>query len=263
MPFLQKLKTVTDPMVQSEEAGKPRLPHAVLDEPSRILKARKIVALLGADVFHRARSLLEVGCGSGVISATLARLGSSGLQVHAVDVADNRLLHEGYHFRQVDATRLPFDAATFDIVITNHVIEHVGDEAAQLDHLEEIARVLTPDGVAYLAVPNKWRLVEPHYRLPLLSWLPQRLSDRYVRATGRGSYYDCRPLSQREAGLLFSRAGFVAEDMTVAAIRSTLEIEYPRSGVLGAVRTHTPDILLRLCTPLISTMIFRLRKSTP
>jgi SAM-dependent methyltransferase len=172
------------------------------------------------------------------------------------------LTHEGYVFRKVEGTALPFDAGMFDIVITNHVIEHVGDVTDQLHHLEEIGRVLAPHGLAYLAVPNKWRLVEPHFRLPLLSWLPQPLCDLYVRVLGRGSYYDCRPLGHGEAMRLFARAGFANEDATVEAIRSTLEIEYPSSKLLGFASKHLPDALLRLCMPVIPTMIFRLRTRT-
>ena len=37
-----------------------------------------------------------------------------------------------------------------------------------MKHLREIRRVLRRDGLAYLAVPNRWALVEPHYRLALL-----------------------------------------------------------------------------------------------
>lgn len=59
--------------------------------------------------------------------------------------------------------------------------------------LSELARVLRPSGIGYLAVPSRWMLVEPHYRLPFLSWMPQRAADAYVRLTGRGEYYDCRP----------------------------------------------------------------------
>ena len=55
---------------------------------------------------------------------------------------------------------LPFDDARFDVVISNHVIEHVGDEAAQHAHLREIRRVMKADGSAYLAVPNRWMLTE-------------------------------------------------------------------------------------------------------
>lgn len=246
-------------MEQPGTETRPRLAHAVLDEPSRILKARKIVALLGEDAFARSRRILEIGCGSGVIAATLAKMGSPGLQVFAVDVNDNRLTEEGYTFHKVEGTTLPFGDAVFDIVITNHVIEHVGGPAAQLHHLQEIARVLSPKGMAYLAVPNKWRLVEPHFRLPLLSWLPQRLGDVYVRLVGRGSHYDCRPLSHAEAVRLFALAGFASEDVTVDAIRFTLHIEFPGSKLFAFIREYVPDALFRLCLPVISTMVFRLR----
>jgi SAM-dependent methyltransferase len=40
--------------------------------------------------------------------------------------------------------------------------------------LDEVWRVLKPGGLAYLACPNRYSLVEPHYRLPFLSWFPVR-----------------------------------------------------------------------------------------
>src|SRR3546814_5478078 len=72
---------------------------------------------------------------------------------------------EGYAFQVVDGTTLPYSNDTFDIVVSNHVIEHVGNADAQRHHLDEIRRVLAPDGVVYFAAPNRWRLVEPHFRL--------------------------------------------------------------------------------------------------
>jgi SAM-dependent methyltransferase len=49
-----------------------------------------------------------------------------------------------------DATRLPFADATADIVIANHILEHIPED---LEALKEIFRVLTPGGVAILQVP--------------------------------------------------------------------------------------------------------------
>lgn len=237
-----------------------RQPHAVLDYSSRVHKAKKIVALVGEEQFREARRLLEIGCGSGVISSSLAHFSEGHAEVHAVDVVDNRMTKDGYQFQLVNGTRLPFDDRSFDIVITNHVIEHVGDEEAQLAHLAEIDRVLVDSGVVYLAVPNKWRLIEPHFRLPLLSWLPQWAADAYVRLSGRGSYYDCVPLSHGQARRYFNRAGFVAEDMTVAALRETLSIEFPRSKWALILDAVVPDWALKAAMAIMPTYIFLLRR---
>lgn len=251
-------------MATENEAYQPpereRLAHAVLDEPSRILKAKKIVELLGQERFLRARRILEIGCGSGVIASTLSKLGNPALEVHAVDVKDNRLVTDGYSFLLVDGTSLPFETGMFDIVISNHVIEHVGEHDAQLHHLSEIYRVLDKPGCAYLAVPNKWRLIEPHYRLPLLSWLPLDVADAYLRATGKADHYDCIPLSARSAEHLFSNAGFQSENLTLDAVYATLKIEFSRS-VLGNVLSRIPRSVASLASPVISTLIYKLEKA--
>lgn len=245
---------------ERKSAARVRFPHAVLDEPSRVLKAKKIIDLLGEEQFGRALSILEIGCGSGVISSTLAKLGSADLEVTAVDVTDNRIVTDGYAFRRVEGTSLPFDDGAFDIVISNHVIEHVGNRADQLHHLEEISRVMKLTGCVYLAVPNKWRLIEPHYRLPLLSWIPAPLADSYVRATSRGSHYDCVPLSMSQAQVLFAEAGFRFNELTVEAVRSTLRIEFPRSSLAQALAAKIPAFLIAFTKPFVSTLIFRLER---
>jgi SAM-dependent methyltransferase len=52
--------------------------------------------------------------------------------------------------RRLDLEALPFPDADFDVVIANHVLEHVVDEARAM---AEIRRVLRPGGWAMLAVP--------------------------------------------------------------------------------------------------------------
>ena len=49
-----------------------------------------------------------------------------------------------------DLTDLPFDAASFDVVICSHVLEHVPDDRKAMS---EIRRVLIPSGTALLMVP--------------------------------------------------------------------------------------------------------------
>jgi ubiquinone/menaquinone biosynthesis C-methylase UbiE len=70
-----------------------------------------------------------------------------------------------------DGRELPFRDSAFDVVFSNSVIEHVGDEASQHRFAAEVARV----GRAYwVQTPNRWFPVEQHLLTPLLHWLPRR-----------------------------------------------------------------------------------------
>ena len=241
------------------EAAKARRSHVVGGEHSRCSKARKVLALLGEAVPPSGGSLLDIGAGSGWMSHFFAEL--AGLSVTAVDVADQREVRDGFVFRVVDGVDLPFDDGSFDLVVSNHVVEHVGDEAAQRRHLAQIARVLKPGGTAYFAVPNRWSLTEPHYRLPFLSWPRGELASRYLRATGRGRWYDCRPLGPLEVRRLVREAGFECQDVGMRGLVELVRIEAPSlAWLLPALR-----LAGRLAGPvpglLSPTQIFLLRRT--
>jgi len=235
-----------------------RASHASLDLVARGRKAAKVRALLAEVVDLQGARVLEVGTGSGAIAASLAEaVGPTG-HVEAVDVVDERVVKDGVRFTQVEGTRVPFEDGSFDVVISNHVIEHVGDRAEQLRHLRELRRVLRPGGWAYLAMPNRWRVVEPHFKLPLLSWLPPGLRSGYVRLAGRGERYDCDPMSRRELWALVAEADLEAHDRTVDAVRVVRRVESPKG--LSRVALAAPASLLALGRPLVPTEIALLRK---
>ncbi len=54
---------------------------------------------------------------------------------------------------RADATELPFPDASFDWIISNHVLEHIENEEKCL---REMSRVLKPDGTAFLTFPVNW-----------------------------------------------------------------------------------------------------------
>lgn len=233
-----------------------RQPHAVLDLPSRRFKGLKIERLL--DLANRPQPIrmLEVGTGSGGIAHYFGTHPQLRCEVDAVDVRDNRLVTEGYRYHQVQDTQLPFADESFDVVLTNHVIEHVGDEQAQRAHLAELRRVLRPDGVGYLAVPNRWMLVEPHYKLAFLSWLPRALRTPYLHAVGRGSAYDCEPLQMKELERLFTDAKLDCRNLCIEALRATFDIERIQSPAARLLRC-IPDRALLPLRRIIPTLIYR------
>lgn len=236
-----------------------RQAHASLDIISRRKKAEKIARLLQIDRFPGPIRLLEIGCGSGVIAHYFAVHPSFHCDVSAVDVLDQRVEKDNYHFEVVQGSQLPFDEASFDVVISNHVIEHVGDGAQQLTHLSEIRRVLKPLGSGYLAVPNRWMLTEPHYQLPFLSWLPTNLRSPYLRISGKGTHYDCRPLSACAFEELARAAGIRTTSLVVPALSDLLNNEI-RSRILRKAMSWVPKALLERSAALSPTLIYLLHK---
>jgi SAM-dependent methyltransferase len=160
---------------------------------------------------------LDLGCGPGAITAYLAKLSSEfvGLDIDeaAIGAARRRFRYANVEFVCHSSARLPFDDGAFDLIVVNHVYEHVrGVERL----FAEIRRLLKPTGLVYLAAAGKYQILEPHYHLPLLSWLPRRAADSYLRLTGRKEKYDVNLLSYRK--LLKLLAPFDVREHTAAVI---------------------------------------------
>ena len=100
-------------------------------------------------------------------------------------------LHDGARFRerypwiayvQGDACALPFPDASFDVVHSNAVIEHVGSRELQAAFVDEALRV---GRRVFLTTPNRWFPVEVHTKLPLVHWLPASLAGRAYDLAGK------------------------------------------------------------------------------
>lgn len=106
----------------------------------------------------RAR-VLDLGCGKG----SFAYSEFPDLAIDALDefkpAKDAFPTH--VHYRQGRAEHLPYADDAFDLVISNFVLEHVGDFPAAID---EIARVLKAGGYFYMSVPNAQSFEDTLYR---------------------------------------------------------------------------------------------------
>lgn len=215
--------------------------HADTDWKIRQEKARRIAALLHDKLGDlSSKDVLDIGTGAGVIASYTATRVRSLL---SVDVVDERIVFD-FEFRLVQSERLPLGDDSVDIVISNHVIEHVDDQMA---HLREIRRVLRPGGVCYLATPNRFAVLEPHFRLPFLSWLPECARDRYVRLARRGEFYDVRPLTYTQLLDLARRAGLTVNDCSSEVARYTLRERLGIGlGIPSALRPLFPSFVVLL-----------------
>ena len=106
--------------------------------------------------------VLEIGFGDGYGTHQLAE---TAAQVTAVDVEPEAVAHaqqrygsETCWFRTYDGTTLPFDDASFDLVVALQVIEHIEDDAG---FAREACRVLKPGGLFICTTPNRAYRVAP------------------------------------------------------------------------------------------------------
>ncbi len=218
------------------------------DPESRRRKAANIVRVLEESGSLVGARVCEVGAGSGHMTAVLIDAVGEAGNVISLDVVDTRKEDPGNDFRLITDSSLPVADHSVDVVVTNHVIEHVGGRHDQLQHLVEIRRILAPGGRCYLSTPNRWAPVENHFRLPLLGWLPPGWRDGYVRAAKRGSVFDVVPLSPKGLDQLCAEAGLRSEDVTGAVVDGVIagSPNAASSKVLGRVPLHRSSRFARM-----------------
>ena len=113
-------------------------------------------------------SVLEIGCGAGLMAVELARRGRrvTGLEVSEVILERARERAAGVEcidLRRVDGIELPFPDASFDFVYSIEVLEHL-HEADGAAHVKEVARVLRPGGRYWFLTPSRWESIAANER---------------------------------------------------------------------------------------------------
>ena len=105
--------------------------------------------LLGFVELDGKQDFREVGCGSGVVSKYFARSYHSDVIGIDIDPAQIKLAGKdiddipNIRFLEADATGLPFEDSSFDIVLSFGVMHHISN---WLDGVKEIKRVLRAKG---------------------------------------------------------------------------------------------------------------------
>lgn len=102
------------------------------------------------------KSVLDVGCGAGLLCEPLARLGGHVTGVDAssenIGVASAHAEGAGLDIRYIAGELSALHLGQFDLVCSLEVIEHVADKPR---FLADLAASLKPDGLLVLSTPNR------------------------------------------------------------------------------------------------------------
>jgi SAM-dependent methyltransferase len=127
---------------------------AIEDHRKYEAKFRRILSEVLNEVLRSRSSgrLLDVGCSVGVLMALAAERGFDvyGIETNprAVEYARERY---GDRVKLCLVEESPFPPGFFDVITTNAVLEHV---PRPVEFLAEIRKLLRPDGIAVVGVPN-------------------------------------------------------------------------------------------------------------
>lgn len=184
----------------------------------RMVEADELRAVFALARIEPGTRVLDVGCGDGMYSIEATRRGGT---VVGVDV-DERTLVAARHragaltvdFASGDAVDLPFDDASFDVVLAVTVLCFVTDAERAV---REMARVLKRGGRLVLADLGPWS-----------AWAVER---RVKAALGSSTWKQARFRGARELRGLLQTAGLTVEDVRGA-------VHYP--PLLAVARRVSP-----------------------
>jgi 2-polyprenyl-3-methyl-5-hydroxy-6-metoxy-1,4-benzoquinol methylase len=114
--------------------------------------------------------ILDFGCGNGYLVKSLLE---SGFKAKGCDLKFKHGKDVDFLTKcglinniNIDPYQLPYDDNTFDIIITNQVMEHVQNYE---ETIVEMRRVLKPGGVCLHMFPSQLKPIESHVYIPFAS----------------------------------------------------------------------------------------------
>ncbi len=202
---------------------------------SREEKAQLICKILSKTVTEQVQNIADLGSGSGLIKNILEQKWSRrilGIEYDRSAIKDSTNVCVG------DVSVMPLKSDSLDLAVCNHLYEHIPNKS---DFILEMSRVLRKNGIIYFTVCNKYKVIEPHYRLPFLSWLSLPAANLYLKITGRGSdYSDIKFYSYQQLQKAFESHGFSVDNQTWEVIQSNLGKVKPLTKYMVKMASRFP-----------------------
>jgi SAM-dependent methyltransferase len=149
------------------------------------------------------RTILDFGCGSGGSAIALCLVDPDircfGTDIDPKEIEVARLRADLYgvadrcHFQHVEpSTALPFEPGRFDLSVCSSVLEYAIPEPIRRFCVQEMLRMVRPEGLLFFSVPNRLYPLEIHTRKLGWNYFPNLLGARTIDS----SFWEVRSLAR-------------------------------------------------------------------
>lgn len=203
-----------------------------------ITRFQSAINLVKPYISIEGKRVLDSGCGTGGLLLAFKRAGvAEGVGVE-LDANISRLatlrtrLIPDIKILNNDIALQALEPASFDTIISYHVIEHVADYE---QYLQSLIRLLKIEGILLIACPNRLWPYEAHSGLPLLNYSPRPVAQFLGNWFAQSRFL---PASLRDKGRtsLLYETDFTYFRLKKLLVRNGLEIleaNHPRHGCLA------------------------------
>jgi SAM-dependent methyltransferase len=227
------------------------------DEDQRNQKAAKVIAVCRdySDKPLDQLVVLDLGASTSIMTEYFARHFKRiiALDIDHVGLKSGQKASTSENILHIcsDGTKSALKDGSVDVIICNQVYEHVEDQHGLA---YEIERLLSPNGFCYFGAGNRFVLIEGHYFLPFLSWMPLWISHLYLKLMGRRVKYDVFLLSLRNLRKLLKN--FEMIDYTGKIIRDPASFAATDVVRTGSLLAKLPNWLFRIIYPILPAWVF-------
>lgn len=255
------MTTTIEPKYDYEKEGtfSERFP-VLYNKDQRYKKAAKVIAVCEDFANKPLNELvaLDLGASTSIMTEFFAQHFKSVIALDVDDVG----LKSGK--KQTDADNIDYVCSdgtyaglidgSVDVIICNQVYEHVEDQPGLA---REIERLLSPDGFCYFGAGNRFVLIEGHYFLPCLSWMPLWASHIYLKLMGRKVKYDVYLLSLRNLKKLLKNFDMI--DYTERLINNPKKFSADDVIEPNSFLARMPRWLFKIVYPVLPAWVFVIR----
>jgi len=166
--------------------------NQMFDYETRLKKSKKAICII-TDYLSDTKNLnlLDIGCSTGIMTNEYSKYFT---EIIGIDIDKEAVEYAMKNFKKKNLTFLEgsYDSESiemkrFDVITCSHIYEQV-DSAEDL--FDTIYKLLKPGGICYLVAGNRYKIIEPQFKLPFLSFLPGKIANLYLRVTKKqGEYY--------------------------------------------------------------------------